>query len=246
MDGPPDLFGGDTAVEIQKPPAPPAERWSNIERLNKEKEVVGIYISAHPLDDFKLELSHFTRGDLRAMSNLPGLENHELALAGMVTGSEHRMTKTGKPFGTFELEDFYDVHKFFLFGEDYLRMKHFLVSGSFLFIRGKVVPKKWSKTHELEFKITAIELLTDIREKLTKNVTIEMHLQNLSDGILDELDKVISAKKNGASKPVEFRVLDSAKKLSIRMPSRSAKIDLSNETINHLDTIREVKYTLNT
>ncbi len=246
MDGPPDLFGGDTAVEIQKPPAPAAEPWSNIERLNKEKEVVGIYISAHPLDDFKLELAHFTRGDLRVMSKLPEFENHELALAGMVTGSEHRMTKTGKPFGTFELEDFYDVHKFFLFGEEYLRMKHFLVSGSFLFIRGKVVPKKWSKTHELEFKISSMELLTDVRNKLTKNVTVELNLKTLNEGVLEGLKKIISANKNGESKPVEFRVLDSSRKLSIRMPSRSSKIDLSNETINHLDTIREVKYTLNT
>ncbi len=241
-DAPPDLFGGDVAIEVQKPVPPVVERWTNMERLSKEKEVVGIYISAHPLDDFRLEMEHFSRGDLRLLKDMNAIAHHELSLPGMVTSAEHRMTKTGKPFGSFELEDFYDVNKFFLFGEDYLKMKHFLVPGSFLFVRGKVAPRKWSKTNEMEFKITTMELLADVREKLTKKVILELRLKNVTDNLVVQVEEILSKKTKGATCPVEFRVLDPDRKLAIRMPSRSQKIDLSNETIEQLDSLHGVKY----
>jgi DNA polymerase-3 subunit alpha len=242
-DSPPDLFGDAVAVEVQKPAPPMAEPWGNLDRLNKEREVVGIYISAHPLDDFKLEIDQFARGDLRKLKHMDQYPHHEFALPGMVTNAENRMTKTGKPFGAFEMEDFYDSHRFMLFGEDYLKLKHFLVKGSFLFVKGKVSPRRWSKTNELEFKISAIELLSDLREKLTKRVKIELRLDDLQTTVIDQLDDILN-KKKANTVPVEFRVVDPMKKLSISMPSRSAKIDLSNETINYLDTIPGVKYKL--
>src|SRR5690606_26882476 len=114
-DAPPDLFGNSVGVEVQKPEPPVVPKWSNMVQLNKEKEVVGIYISAHPLDDFKTEIEHFARGDMRHMKNIESIANAELSLAGMVTNVEHRMTKTNKPFGSFEFEDYFDVHKFFMF-----------------------------------------------------------------------------------------------------------------------------------
>lgn len=244
-DAPPDLFGNSVAVEIQKPEPPVVPKWSNMVQLNKEKEVVGIYISAHPLDDFKTEIEHFSRGDMRLMKNLESIAHADLSLAGMVTSVEHRMTKNNKPFGSFEFEDYFDVHKFFLFSEDYLKMKHFLVTGSFLFLRGKVQPRQWSATGELEFKIFSIELLSDLREKMTKKVILEFRLDDLNERLLSNLDSVISKKQTGATYPIEFRIVDPIRKLSIKMPSRSKKIDLSNETIKDLDAIRDVKYKLN-
>jgi DNA polymerase-3 subunit alpha len=243
-DAPPDLFGDSVAVEIQTPEAPPAAPWGNMERLSKEKEVVGIYISAHPLDDFRLEIEHFARGHLGMLKNLQPLLHHELSLPGMVTSAEHRTTKTNKPFGSFELEDFNDSYKFFMFGEDYLKMKHFLVPGSFLFLKGKVVPRKWSNNGELEFKISSMELLTDLREKLTKKVLFELQISDLNDGVLERLESLASKKKNGVTRPMEFRVIDAENKLSIRMPSRSMQIDLSDETIKQLDAMKELKYSL--
>ena len=244
-DAPPDLFGDTVGIEVQNPEPPVVPTWSNMVQLSKEKEVVGIYISAHPLDDFKTEIEHFARGDMRHMKRLTEIVNADLSLAGMVTSVEHRMTKTNKPFGSFEFEDYFDVHKFFMFSEDYLRMKHFLVPGSFLFIKGKVQLRQWSKTGELEFKINSMELLSDLREKLTKKVILELRLDDLNDGLLSNLESLISNKKNGPTYPVEFRIVDPMRKLSIRMPSRSMKIDLSNETINDLNAIRDVKYKLN-
>jgi len=137
------------------------------------------------------------------------------------------------------------VSKFFLFGEDYLKLKHFLLPGAFLFVRGKVQPRPWSKTDELEFKINKMELLNDLRQKQTRKVTLEVRLEDLTDGLLEKLDDLVSKNKNGNSCPVEFRVLDPMRKLSIRMPSRSMKIDLSNETISQLDAMNELRYALN-
>ena len=244
-DAPPDLFGDSVAVEIQKPEPPMVPVWSNMVQLSKEKEVVGIYISAHPLDDFKVEIDHFARGDMRHIKKLNEIVNAELSLAGMVTSVENRMTKTNKPFGSFEFEDYYDVHKFFMFGEDYLRMKHFLVPGSFLFVKGKVQARQWSKTGELEFKINSMELLSDLREKLTKKVILELRLGDLDEGLLSNLDRLICKQQTGATYPVEFRVVDTLRKLAIKMPSRSKKIDLSNETIRELNAIINVNYKLN-
>jgi len=243
-DAPPDLFGNTVAVEVQKPQAPPVPAWGTLERLNKEKEVVGIYISAHPLDDFKLEIDNFSRGDLRHLQDLYRVRGKELALAGMIGTVQHRTSKNGNPFGTFEFEDFFDVHKFFLFSEDYLKLKHFLVMGAFVLVRGKVQPKRWSKTNELEFRITGIELLNELREKRTKKVLLELRADDITDELLEALNPLLNKTANASTCPVEFRVVDPVKKLSIRMPSRSMKIDISNDCIKQLDAIKEVNYKL--
>ncbi len=243
-DAPPDLFGDSVAVQIQTPAPPLVAMWDNVYRLNKEKEVVGIYISAHPLDDFKLEVKHFARGDMRMLQDLQLALGHELALAGMVTKAENRMTKSNKPFGSFEFEDKHDVYKFFLFSEDYLKMSHFLVPGNFLFIKGKVQPRQWSKNGELEFKISSMELLADLREKQTKKVLIEMRLEDITETMLEDLGGILEKKNHGKTCPIEFRVLDPSRKLAIRLPSRSSKIDLSNETIKELDAVKGLSYVL--
>lgn len=244
-DAPPDLFGNSIDVEVARPEPPATVPWGSLERLNKEKEVVGIYISAHPLDEFKLEINQFAKGDLRLMKKLEDYKNYELALPGMVSAVEHRMTKSNKPFGTFVLEDFFDAHKFFLFSEDYLRLKHFLVPGSFLFVKGKIQTRAWSKTDELEFKISTIELLSELREKMTKKVVFEMDIRHLNEKMLGNLDQILGKEKKTKAVPIEFRVLDNARKMAIKMPSRTRQIDLSNETIKELNAIHDLKYTLN-
>jgi DNA polymerase-3 subunit alpha len=243
-DAPPDLFGNSLAVEVQTPIAPPVAPWGTLERLNKEKEVVGIYISAHPLDDFKLELQNFTRGDIRLLSDLNAINGKELALAGMMGAVQHRMSKSGNPFGTFELEDYFDSHKFFLFAEDYLKLKHFLVTGAFVLVRGKVMPRKWSKNGELEFKITGIELLNELREKRTKKVLLEVRAEDITEKLLQGLEPLMHKNGNGGTCAVEFRVVDPIRKLSVRMPSRSMRIDLSNDSIKQLDALAGVNYKL--
>ncbi len=233
-DAPPDLFGSMIEVEVQTPTPPPVQPWDSLTRLNREKQVVGIYISAHPLDSFRLEMKFFSRGDLRVLQDLSQHKDSDFAFAGMVTNVEHRVTKTNKPFGSFEFEDLYTTCRFVIFNEDYLKFKHFLIRDTFLFIRGKVAERKWSQTKELEFKINSMELLAGLREKLTKRVVIDMPLPRVDESMLTNLDKMLSEKPKGPAARVEFRVLDTNRKLSIMMASRSRKIELSDESLERL------------
>ena len=241
-DAPPNLFGETEMVEVQKPPAPPCQPWSNMETLRREKEMVGIYISAHPLDDFRFEIKHFAKGDLSALQNLSENAGAELALPGIVTAVEHRTTKKNQPFGTFELEDYNSNFKFFLFSEDYLKLRHFMVPGNFLFVQGKIVPRKW-KENELEFSITAIELLSEIRARRTKKLVMEMNLEKVNEELIASLEKLFSGHKG--SIPVELKIHDPVKQWSVRMPSRKVKIDLSDTIISELNKIDEVSYKVN-
>ena len=113
-----------------------------------------------------------------------------------------------------------------------------------MYIKGKSQARAWSKTGELEFKIHSVELLSDIREKLTKKVAFEVPLNNIDEKMLERLDGVLSVEKHAHTVPVEFRVVDAMRKLSVKMPSRTHKIDLSNETINDLNKIKGIKYKL--
>ena len=105
------MFGGDSEVDIPEPQPPFAEEWPALTKLSKEKEVVGVYISGHPLDDFKLEIDSFCKGNVSALSHLEENNKKELAIAGIITSAEHRTTKHGKPFGTFEIEDYSESSK---------------------------------------------------------------------------------------------------------------------------------------
>ncbi len=246
LDAPPDLFGNASNVEIHNPEPPFAEPWGNLEQLTKEKEVVGIYISAHPLDDFALEIKSFTtqNADLRTMKEMEKHIGRELAIAGMISNVEHRTTKTGKPFGSFEMEDYHDSFKFMLFSEDYLKLRHLMVKGAFIYLRGKIGVRPWGDQKEPEFKISIMELLNDLREKRTKKMSIELRLEDVNENLLQELEDLLKTKKGKQAFPVVFRVMDSQQQVSLQMASRSKKIDLSNETISRLDALSGVRYSL--
>jgi DNA polymerase-3 subunit alpha len=124
----------------------------------------------HPLEDYKLEMSNFCTSPV---SELEQFKNQDVAVAGIVVGVENRISKNGKPFGTFSIEDFSGTTEMVLFGEDYLRLKHFLAEGSLLFIKGKY-QLRFNADDRFELKISSIQLLQEVREKLTKKVTFNI------------------------------------------------------------------------
>ncbi|MEM7160918.1 MAG: DNA polymerase III subunit alpha [Bacteroidota bacterium] len=239
---PPDLFGDSLEVEIRKPEVPEVENiWSTLEMLRKEKEVIGIYVSGHPLDDFKKQVEHFAQGDLSVMSDIERYVNTLFKLPGMVTKVNHRVTKKGKPFGSFEMEDYKSTHEFVLFGEDYLRMKHFFQIGNFLMINGRVQKHRF-REGEVEFKITGIELLSEIMGASTKEVKISLRLSDLNQDFVGQLNDLVKANQGNCN--LKFEVFDLEGK-SISMPSKSKKIEASNDFLQALDAFENVKYSLN-
>jgi len=238
----PDLFGDAFEVEIKKPEIPEVDNiWSDLEMLRKEKEVIGIYVSGHPLDDFKKQIEHFAAGDLSYMKNIENYVNKVFKLPGMVTKVEHRMTKNGKPFGSFEMEDYKSDHKFTLFGETYLMMKHFMHVGNFLMVNGRSQKHRF-REGEIEFKINNIELLADVMNKGTKEVKVSLKLSDLNEEFLSRLNHLI--KDNKGDCKLKFEVFDNNGK-SISMPSRSKKIAANSEFFEALDDFGNVKYALN-
>ncbi|MBK6953304.1 MAG: DNA polymerase III subunit alpha [Crocinitomicaceae bacterium] len=228
------LFGGESAVETPMPEPPKVPEWPALTKLNKEKEVVGIYISGHPLDDYKLEMDSFAKGSIGDLNKVDEFINQEIRVAGIVTDVQHRTTKHGAPFGTFDIEDYSDSSKQFLFSESYMKFKHMLQPGQFVFISGKVQPKKYGDGHE--YKISAIELLSELRERRVKSVILSAEYADITDQCIDELYALILAHSGNCA--LKFQVKDHKNNAVIKMPSRSVKVNLEKEFI---DKVKDLK-----
>jgi len=225
------MFGGDSDVDVPEPTPPQAEEWPSLTKLSKEKEVVGIYISGHPLDDFKLEIDSFCKGEVADLNKLEENNNKELVLAGIITEAEHRTTKNGKPFGTYILEDYSDSNKQFIFGDSYMKFKHMLNPGTFVLVSGKVGSRKWGDG--LEFSPASIELLSNLKEKRTKEISLTVEQSDITDSMLDDLYTTIT--EHPGECRVKFILLDHKSKTKIKMPSRNLKVQISKEFVTKLN-----------
>lgn len=237
------IFDGVEGEEIDEPTIPSCEEWSTLEKLNYEKEVVGIFISGHPLDDFEVEIKNFARGNLTFLSNLPKIKGKELALPSICTGVQDRLTKKGKPFGILEVEDYHTSYEFFVFGDDYIKLKPYFVQGQFLFIKGKAQPRPWSKDpNELEFKISSIELLSELREKQVKQITVNVENTDVTDELIEKIAVLIEQHKGKC----DFRInVKDDKEGVICLSSRTARVDVSDELLHQIKSIKELSYKLN-
>jgi DNA polymerase-3 subunit alpha len=243
QDAPPDLFGDTEVIEVKDPVPQPTEKWNNLEELSREKAVVGIFISGHPLDDFALEVKHYCKSSVGQLNNLNAYKGHELVFGCVVNEIEHRMTKKGKPFGTMEIEDYTDSYKLFFFSDDYVNLRKFMIQGYFLYVKGKVQSRKWGDPNELEFKVTSIELLSEILDKKAKGITVELPLASITDDLVVNLRTTFESHKGNCR--VKFFIYDPEERVDIHMPSMGAGIDLSKEFIEELEAIPEIeKYAL--
>ena len=218
------LFGEDVALEMADPEIPDCPPWNKIEQLAKEKEVTGFYISGHPLDDYKREMDSFCTITLEDLSplNIRQYKNSTVSFGGMITAVEHRYTKAGKPFGSFVIEDFNDNYKILLFSEDYLRYKHFLNEGNFVFIKARVEPNRNQKTR-LELRINNMILLGDALEKYTKSIHLMVELEKLNEDLISNLDQVV--RRNPGDCSLSIKVTDKKEDMAISLHARKLKVN---------------------
>lgn len=235
------LFGGaGGGMDVPVPSVSPMEPFSQLQQLNIEKEVVGLYISGHPLDQYKLEIESFTNCSLSELNDLPALQSKkDINLAGAVTDFAHRTTKNGKPFGTLTLEDYQGGFTFYLFGEDYVKFKEYFMKGWYLFVKGGVSPKKWNPD-ELEFKISSVMLLSEVRSKMVKGLRVNIDLDDLNYDLMEKLES-ITQKYKGEAK-LYFNVIDRRENISLELFSKRFLIDPSEELIKELQTIPDIVY----
>jgi DNA polymerase-3 subunit alpha len=231
------LFGSASGTEVPRPRIESIEPFSELEKLHFEREVVGVYISGHPLDNFRLELESFSNAPITTLSNLDGLEGKEFKVGGIVGAVEHRFTKTGKPFGKMSVEDYSGKTEFTLWSEDYIKYKSFLTPGMFIFIEGVVVKKSWGDM-ALEFRIRNIELLSELAAKRVNGLALRLTPQHLSVERLHELDPLL--RKNSGSCALRFYIKDEAESVQVELLARQVRVAPTNELVQKLKQFAEV------
>ena len=225
------LFGGGEHVDIQRPVLPACADWSQLEKLTKEREMVGLYLSAHPLDDYKIIIDHMCKTQLSELENLDALKGQEIAVAGMVVGVQHLMTKTGKPWGKFKLEDYNGGHEFALFGKDYENFRKYLFPDYFLFVRGRVQAKPYNDK-ELEFKIISMVQLQEMRDTI-KEMIVQLPIEEVTEAFIHDLTERVRESKGDTL--LRLNVYDRGAQVSLRLFSKSHKVSLSQSLVGYLD-----------
>ena len=240
------LFGDASEVQIAEPQVPPCEEWGTMQKLKQEKEVVGIYISGHPLDDFKVEMKNFTNCKVSNFNNLEKYVNRELCFGGIVSDVQHRESKAGKGWAIFTVEDYEDSYEFKIFGEEYLKWRHFLIPNSFIYAR-VFVKEGWTnrdtgKKGDPRLQYNFMQMLHDVMDNQAKKLTIQMPVQDLEDGKIERLKELFGYHKG--DQHLHFTIYEVDEKVKLNMPSRTQKIKICNELLEEL-AMDGVKYKLN-
>jgi DNA polymerase-3 subunit alpha len=259
------LFGGSVASYIPEPTMPEAEEFPLIEKLKYEKEVIGIYLTGHPLDNYKIELERFCKHNvshlklLQKMKNKEGGEETEIAfnnlrksaselsIGGLIGNVQHKTTKTGKPFGTFVLEDYNDNYEFALFGDDYVKHRNLMVDGFFIHLKGNI-EEKYRQEGNWDMRITAMSLLSEMRDKFTKSLTVLLNLNDLNSQLLNSLQQLVS--DNNQKYPVKnctlrFKIQDREEAILVDMPSKTFKVNPSDDLLEEIKLLTNMAPVLN-
>jgi len=237
------LFGGDNAVEISTPPIIKGEPWSDIERLNRERELVGIYLSAHPLDEYKIVLDNLCNAKCAELSDMSQFTDREdIVMGGIVTGIKEKFTKTGKPCGFITLEDFEGSGELALFGEEWGRWKGMFKEGCTVYITAKYQPR-YRGGNMYEFKIQNIEYLQTVKEKAIDRITISIAADQLDNLVAEELSEII--KKYPGTTKLYVQVHDPNNKNHVLLRSGKFTIDIRQSLISYIEQKEGLDYKIN-
>jgi len=239
------LFGGDSAVATPLPKVPEMEPFNQMEKLKLEKEIVGFYISGHPLDQFNIEIESFCK----PISEINRFPNQEIAIGGIVNGVRNGQTKNGKPFAVLSLEDYHATTDLFLLGEKCMNFAPYLRPGEFLFIRGKV-ELNWRKKKEInenpkltpspedwDLQVASISLLSELREKLGKGILVKINAKLVDQEMIEKLEQLMQMHEGNTD--LKIQLFDKAENLSVDLISRRVKIEPNNELIKELQAMTD-------
>jgi len=232
------LFGGTQTVTLTEPIIPPCEPWNLIKKLAKEKEVIGMYLSGHPLDDYKIEFRNFNITDINKVEEF---KNKEINIAGVITEVFERMGKNNKPYGSFTLEDYSGNVRITMWSEDFLRYKHFLTMGQMLYVKGIMKPG-FRSPDQYEFKVNQMMLLAEVRDRLLNKVTLTLKADKLKNGFVQQFHSLIQSHKGSAV--LRVSILDNEQKMGVNTLSTRYKINLENEMIEALEQMG-IEYKIN-
>jgi len=238
------LFGGFDSVEIATPPVPKTEeRWSDIERLNKERDLVGIYLSAHPLDEYKIVLDNLCNTKCQELADVQQLKNREdVIVGGIVTAVRSKFTKRGDPCGFVTIEDFEGSGELALFGHDWGQWNGMFTEGASVYVTGKLRPR-FQNSDQLELKVSDVQYLQDIKERAIDRITISLTTDLLNDQIVAELSELV-AECPGKTK-LFFQLRDSAGRHHVLLRSKRSMVDVRHQLIDYIERTEALDYKIN-
>ena len=237
------LFGGDNAVEIATPPIIKGEQWSDIERLNKEREYVGIYLSAHPLDEYRIVLDNLCNTKCSEINDLSTLSDREdIILGGIVTSMQQKYTKSGKPCGFVNIEDYNGTGQLAFFGEDWGKWNGMLIVGSSVYITAKCVPR-FRDSNLYDLKVQNIEYLPTVKERSIDRFTINITTDDLDSLVVEELNQII--REHPGKTKLFFQLHDRKGNNHVLLKSRTHEIDVRQDLIKFIENHDFLDYNIN-
>ncbi|MCD6112304.1 MAG: DNA polymerase III subunit alpha [Bacteroidales bacterium] len=235
------LFGETESIEAEKLSFPDCEPWSELEKLKKEKEVSGFYISGHPLDSYKDEIKYLCNSSITNLNdNLEKYLNKYLSFACIVTKVSHKYTKRGDQYASFTIEDLKDSTQLAVFSEDYLKFKHFLVEGMLLLIKVQI-RNKYYNSDQFSIKIVEMNLLSEAINNKIKNINLFIQLSDINDDIIEKTKKIFA--DNPGNCNINFNVYDNIDNLSAELNNSKFKVNCIN-VIKEIKKIKSLKYNL--
>lgn len=237
------LFGGEDAANIAVPTPPELDKWSQIELLNRERECVGIYLSAHPLDEFNIVLKGLCNTKCTELDDLSTLSTKEnIVLGGIITSVESRLTKTGKPCGFVVIEDFNGSGRIALFGEEWAKWQGMLREGYTVFIRAKC-SQRFKDSKFFDFRISDIKLLQTVKEESIDKITLHVNVNDLNEELVDDLMSIVSTNKG--STQLFLQVNDHINNTNFLMRAREREIELTHDFLSYIEQHENISYTVN-
>jgi len=234
------LFGEESEVDMPEPKIPVCEVWNNLEQLKNEKDVVGFFISGHPLDTYKLEIDNFCYHSVTDIKKIEENKNRDLVFGGIVTNVHNGVTKTGNPWGKITVEDYRESAELAFFGEDYVKFRPYMVTGLFLYVKGKIA-ERFRNSGNFEFKVNTIQLLSELRDKLAKSLTVSVPIKDVSDEFITKFNEIL--RTNIEAQPrnctLKFKVFDE-ENVAVLLPAKKIKLNPNNDLLDllklhHLD-----------
>ena len=238
------MFGEGVEIALPQPPKNDI-RWSDIERLNKERELVGIYLSAHPLDEYKIILDNLCNTKCAELADIAKLADREdVILGGIVTAQRTGFTKTGKPYGVVTIEDFEGSGELFMMGEEWGQRAGMFTIGASVYITGKVKNRfMYNEKGPKDLKIGGVEFLQTIKERAIDRITISMMTDQVTDALVNDLTELLN--ENPGKTKLFFQLRDSAGKYHVLLRSKREGIDVKNKLIDYINTHEGLAYSIN-
>ena len=237
------LFGGENEVDIATPPIPEAARWSDIERLNKERDYVGIYLSAHPLDEYRVVLEKLCNTHCAELADVQKLSDREdIIFGGIVTDVRQKFTKRGEPCGFITIEDFQGGGELALFGKDWGDRKGMFEIGSAVYVTAKLQPR-FLHSDQMELKVQDVQYLQTVKENALDRLTITMTTDLLDEQIVEDLGELITS--NPGKTKLFIQLVDSTGNSHVLMRSSSKYVDVKNALVNFIEKSPGLDYKIN-